>query len=223
MSAFGWMATQWAAIKPKTDQSLLRTFGVPGRRCEETGDKRRIITPDLPPTRRMKPRTPLLPRQDGSRMRANAAASCLDGMREKSNFANPIRLMLPVQSPRAKINRFLLDPNQPYNLRYPVPQRGALAIVTNVGTGCGGRGSVGRGTWSQGGVFRERSKRARRTALDPASLMLQRVCTRRSSLRANTSADGKTVWSWHPLLVSRRRRFCGPNRDSRSHSTRRRR
>jgi hypothetical protein len=28
-------------------------------------------------------------------------------------------------------------------------------------------------------------------------------------------ADGKTVWSWHPLLVSSRRRFCGPDRASR--------
>ena len=27
---------------------------------------------------------------------------------------------------------------------HPVPKRGALAIVTNVGMGCGGRGSVGR-------------------------------------------------------------------------------
>jgi hypothetical protein len=31
------------------------------------------------------------------------------------------------------------------------PKRGALAIVTNVGAGCGGRGSVGRATESQGG------------------------------------------------------------------------
>jgi len=25
-------------------------------------------------------------------------------------------------------------------------------------------------------------------------------------------ADGKAVWSWHPLLVSSRRRFCEPDR-----------
>ena len=37
------------------------------------------------------------------------------------------------------------------NSRHPVPRRGALAIVTNVGTGCGGRGSVGRERCSQGG------------------------------------------------------------------------
>jgi len=34
--------------------------------------------------------------------------------------------------------------------RHPVPHRGALAIVTNVGAGCGGRGSVGCAMCSQG-------------------------------------------------------------------------
>jgi len=28
----------------------------------------------------------------------------------------------------------------------------------------------------------------------------------------DVAAYGKTVWSWHPLLVSSRRRFCEPNR-----------
>jgi hypothetical protein len=44
------------------------------------------------------------------------------------------------------------------------PERGALAIVTNVGTGCGGRGSVG----AQGdrrAVIRERFTARRRTTL----------------------------------------------------------
>ena len=36
------------------------------------------------------------------------------------------------------------DPKSAVKLPHPVPLRGALAIVTNVGTGCGGRGSVGR-------------------------------------------------------------------------------
>jgi len=34
--------------------------------------------------------------------------------------------------------------NHNYKCRRPARQRGALAIVTNVGTGCGGRGSVRR-------------------------------------------------------------------------------
>jgi hypothetical protein len=41
------------------------------------------------------------------------------------------------------------------------PERGALAIVTNVGAGCGGRGSVGRANVIAGRVqIRERSQRA---------------------------------------------------------------
>ena len=58
-------------------------------------------------------------------------------------------------------------------------------IVTDVGMGCGGRGSVG----AQGdrrAVFRERSTGAQTN---------------------DAGAYGKTVWSWHPLLVSSRRRF----------------
>ena len=50
-----------------------------------------------------------------------------------------------------KIFRLTRHPNQTYNSRHPVPRRGALAIVTNVGAGCGGRGSVGRERCSQGG------------------------------------------------------------------------
>ncbi|MEH2508155.1 hypothetical protein V1290_006966 [Bradyrhizobium sp. AZCC 1578] len=47
----------------------------------------------------------------------------------------------------------------------PSRRRGALAIVTNVGTGCGGRGSVGRVDVVAGRLCRERTQRAGRTAL----------------------------------------------------------
>ena len=44
---------------------------------------------------------------------------------------------------------------------HPVPVRGALAIVTNVGAGCGGRGSVGRVVVFAGrALVRERTQRA---------------------------------------------------------------
>ena len=39
-----------------------------------------------------------------------------------------------------KIFHFVVTPNQIENSRHPVPSRGALAIVTNVGAGRGGRG-----------------------------------------------------------------------------------
>jgi hypothetical protein len=47
---------------------------------------------------------------------------------------------------RRRANHFL-------NSRHPVPKEGALAIVTNVGTGCGGRGGVVRAMGWQGGFF----------------------------------------------------------------------
>jgi hypothetical protein len=94
-------------------------------------------------------------------------------------------------APFAKIFRFTRRANQNYKHRHPVPRRGASAIVTNVGAGCGGRGSVRRARGSQGGSLRERPTGAQTTGAE---------------------AYGKTVWSWHPLLVSSRRRFCRPDR-----------
>jgi hypothetical protein len=43
-----------------------------------------------------------------------------------------------------------------YMIDHPVPLRGALAIVTNVGTGSGGRGSAGAHELIAGRVSRER-------------------------------------------------------------------
>ena len=47
-------------------------------------------------------------------------------------------------TPIAKIFRFPRRANQFYQLAPSRSERGALAIVTNVGMGCGGRKSVGR-------------------------------------------------------------------------------
>ena len=38
------------------------------------------------------------------------------------------------------------------NSRHPTPPEGRIAIVTDAGCGCGGRGSVLRATGSQGGL-----------------------------------------------------------------------
>jgi hypothetical protein len=54
------------------------------------------------------------------------------------------------------------------------PERGALAIVTNVGAGSGGRGSARAQIVIAGRIFRERSDRAQTNG---------------------TEADGKIVWS----------------------------
>ena len=57
-------------------------------------------------------------------------------------FALPDGQISPKVCPalRAKIFRLTRRANQRLNCRHPVPRRGASAIVTNVGTGCGGRG-----------------------------------------------------------------------------------
>jgi hypothetical protein len=68
------------------------------------------------------------------------------------DFLQQLQADLPCPVSDAKIFRFVTDPNHPYNSRHPVPRRGALAIVTNVGAGCGGRGSVRRERCSQGGL-----------------------------------------------------------------------
>src|SRR5256886_15050144 len=66
------------------------------------------------------------------------------------DFLPQLQADLPRPVPHTKIFRFVTDPNHPYNSCHPVPPRGALAIVTNVGAGCGGRGSVRREKWFAG-------------------------------------------------------------------------
>ena len=92
-------------------------------------------------------------------------------------------------SPGEKNISFLSLPNHSLIPFYPVPRKGALAIVTDVGMGCGGRGSVvARGNRRAGlSVF---------------------VSDRPARGRTAQFADGKDVWFWHPLLVSSRRRRC---------------
>jgi hypothetical protein len=46
---------------------------------------------------------------------------------------NRIKLMLPIQSPLAKIFRFSFDPNHFYISRHPGPLQGRIAIVTDAG------------------------------------------------------------------------------------------
>jgi hypothetical protein len=62
----------------------------------------------------------------------------------KARFVEAIQSDLPSPVLPSKTFPFPASPNQIYIPRRPVPIRGALAIVTNVGMGCGGRGSVGR-------------------------------------------------------------------------------
>ena len=72
------------------------------------------------------------------------------------------------------------------------PHRGAFRERHERGAGCGGRGSVGRAIGIAGRIaLRERYPARKMNGAD---------------------AYGEGVWSWHPLLVSSRRRFCESNR-----------
>ena len=53
---------------------------------------------------------------------------------------------------RAKF-RFPRRANHFYDFAHPVPEEGALAIVTERGMGCGGRGGIVRAMGWQGGLY----------------------------------------------------------------------
>jgi hypothetical protein len=126
------------------------------------------------------------------------------------DFLQQLQADLPRPASTAKIFRFVKDPNHPYNSCHPVLRRGALAIVTNVGTGCGGRGSVGARSVSRAG-FRERARRADERRLNAFARSLAGGTGWLNGL-VEEAAYGKTVWSWHPWLVSSWRRLATPNR-----------
>jgi hypothetical protein len=113
-------------------------------------------------------------------------------LRAPPNLFNQINAICPVQSCQQKYSASstpqISDKTTPSR-----PGRGALAIVTNVGAGCGGRGSVGRVVVFSGrALVRERTQRADDRRQMPGE----------ASWRSRGAAYGKTVWFWHPLLVS---------------------
>jgi hypothetical protein len=87
-----------------------------------------------------------------SSRRSRHGWAMLPGPTPMRNFLQQLQADLPCPVSAAKIFRFATDPNHPYNSGHPVLRRGALAIVTNVGAGCGGRGSVRRERCLQGGL-----------------------------------------------------------------------
>jgi hypothetical protein len=56
------------------------------------------------------------------------------------------------------------DPNQSYMFCHPVPHEGRIAIVTDVGMGCGGRGSAGRAELIAGRVLAREWSGSRKTS-----------------------------------------------------------
>jgi hypothetical protein len=86
------------------------------------------------------------------------------GFARRGKVLQSFQADLPRPVLREKRIPFTRDPNQSYKSRHPGPQEGRIAIVTNVGPGCGGRESAGRVMRIAGRVSRERSARARWTA-----------------------------------------------------------
>jgi hypothetical protein len=99
-------------------------------------------------------------------------------------------LPCPVAFP--KIFPFPLWPNQIYIPRRPTPLEGRIAIVTDAGRDAVDAAASGTQRESQGEM----------------NLVSDKTACGRQML----FADGKAVWSWHPLLVSSQRRQVGPDR-----------
>jgi hypothetical protein len=94
-------------------------------------------------------------------------------LREKSNLLKRINVICPVQSPLQKYFCFSEIEIRLRDLPSR-PERGALAIVTNVGAGSSGRGSARAQIVIAGRIFRERSD---------------------GTQTNGTAAYGKIVWS----------------------------
>ena len=118
----------------------------------------------------------------GQRVRIAATMPDRGGgaVRAKSNLLNRFNLIWVVQLSLQKYTSSLSSPNQCFFRAVPPRQEGRIAIVTNAR-----RDAVDarrrRGRWLQGGATRER------------------LTSRRTY---DADAYGKTVWFWHPWLVS---------------------
>src|SRR5436309_8307803 len=106
-------------------------------------------------------------------------------MTTQLDLLNRISLMLAVQPHFQKYFRSRLTQIKSITRAVP-PHRGADRDRHGRGAGCGGRGSVGR----------VRDRRAGRKTRERSNGVLTN----------DADADGKAVWSWHPLLVSSWRR-----------------
>ncbi|HMH05432.1 MAG TPA: hypothetical protein VK579_02005, partial [Terriglobales bacterium] len=71
-------------------------------------------------------------------------------LRAPANLLKQINLIWVVQSPLQKYFASPVGQIISTNSRHPTPPEGRIAIVTDAGCGCGGRGSVLRATGLQG-------------------------------------------------------------------------
>jgi hypothetical protein len=114
----------------------------------------------------------------------------------------------------AKIFRFVTAPNHPYNSRHPVPEEGRWPSSRTLGRVAVDAAASGAKDVRRAG-FRERARRADERRLNAFARSLAGGTGWLNDL-VEEAAYGKTVWSWHPLLVSSRRRFAKLNRAMRA-------
>ena len=116
---------------------------------------------------------------------------------------------------RKKYSAYAVDRKSTLQLPPSCPAQRALAIVTNVGAGCGGRGSVGRARCSQGRSSVSEQRRADERRLNAfAGISVRQHMSRSKRFGWRKLRTAKAVWFWHPWLVSSWRRFVEPNRAS---------
>jgi hypothetical protein len=104
-----------------------------------------------------------------------------------------LKLIWVVQSP---LQKYFASPDGQIistSSRHPTPQEGRIAIVTDAGCGCGGRGSVLRATGLQGGSMRP-------------------VSDHQASGREMLQRTAKSCGPDTPTLVSSSRSLSRPNR-----------
>src|SRR5712692_8758833 len=118
---------------------------------------------------------------DGHHERKRSGMPCLRRdhdrrpLRVEEKFSFGFSLFLPVQSSLQKYFASPVGQIISTNSRHPTPPEGRIAIVTDVGEGCGGRGSVERAMGCRAG---------------------RKACERSPSERTrDVAADGKIVWS----------------------------
>ncbi len=103
------------------------------------------------------------------------------GMRGGAIFLNQFNVIRPVQSLRQKYFSSHLPPNQRHNSRRPVPVEGRWPSSRTLGRDAVDAAASGAWWCSQGGLW---------------------SVSEHSAQTTGAKAYGKTVWFWHPLLVS---------------------
>jgi hypothetical protein len=122
----------------------------------------------------------------------------------------------PGKSPKArqvrhkKIFLFPSTPNHPYILRHPVPVEGRWPSSRTLGRDAVDAAALGAWWCSQGGLCSVSEHSVQTTGANARLDPPKSGFGRRRSKQSRVAAYGKSVWFWHPLLVSSWRRRVDP-------------